>query len=101
VGRDGGVDQAAAVIQWREDVLARGDTTLALKVSGAGRIEVSRPRKLELAPASFQCWPGFLFGGPTRRRHISQPCEIKLVEVRSVPFVTAASASMSSLRTGG
>ena len=30
VGRDGGVDQAGVVIQWQEDVFARGDTALCI-----------------------------------------------------------------------
>jgi hypothetical protein len=38
--QDGGVERAAAVIRWREDVFVREDTTLARKMGGAGRIEV-------------------------------------------------------------
>jgi hypothetical protein len=102
VGRDGGADQAAVVIQWREDALARGATTLALKAGGAGRTEISRPRMLDLAPVSFQCRPGFLFGNATRRCTSANNVSIELVEVRSVLFVTAAKATRprSSIRTG-
>ena len=40
VARDGGEGQAAVVIRWPKGVPVRGDTTLARKVSGAGRIKV-------------------------------------------------------------
>ena len=46
VARDGGEARKAVVIRWRKGVLARGDTTLARKASGAGRIELSAVRIL-------------------------------------------------------
>jgi hypothetical protein len=39
VDRDGGVARKAVVTRWQEDVLARGDTTLARKAGAAGRID--------------------------------------------------------------
>jgi len=39
VGRDGGEDQRAAVIRWRQIALVPEDITSDRKASGAGRIE--------------------------------------------------------------
>jgi hypothetical protein len=62
--RDGGVDQAAIVIQWPQVALVHGDTISDRKASGAGRTNISSLPILELAPVRANAGRAFSFEAP-------------------------------------